>query len=867
MPVAETAPAASTPAAEPPATAEKPAAPSPPRRLPRLSRRLRAALAGAAVLLLAAGALAFSFRTQPTLTSAPDEELSETAEVAVPAGDADEADDLLAALLPGEEEWLDERPLPDGPEDPAQPVVGPPPGIDIPKVPAEGAAAAPPLPAPGSLAKFRRRHALSEEELRKQLAQAPEVGLERSLMSSLVWEYKAQQEESLATYGEPDLEPRPLYDLYPGVKGLAMRHGREAQLDPRRAATLDALSRKLRVYVANLAPADHDGKRPGAVRLRQVMYAEMRGAKPEWLRPEAIPVLMQMMTHEDVILRHLLLEILAEIKHRTATVALAQRAVTDLDADLRGFAIEALKSRPRDDYREALLKALRHPLPLMADHAAEALVALDVKEAVPALVTMLTQPDPAAPYVNREGRLLVREVVRTNHLGNCLLCHPPSVTYRDPVPGVIPNARWQYPVLQSQAQTTTNFVNSLTSRTTSTGTTKQTGCHDYTALAGLLNNVTIPSTPPSPGSKPPATKTPSTNSAKSASPSKASVAGAPNTGTSRVVSGSGGSGRATAGPVTGMGAVGGRTPGAAGGSSATGAVVRSSGGNSSSRSLSSVSPARPATRRSSRGGGAPSLPVPVRANPNAPQPAVTVINLPVLVRGDVTYLRQDFSVQQPVLDAAAPRPTFVNMRFDYFVRVRRATPEEIKAAQTVSPDQTYEQREAVLFALRELTGQDAGATTAAWQQKYPDAPLDSQAERLAADVVRTKGTERVLALTRLRDGKGPLYTDALAAVNARLSGKEQEQAREVLVERLTRMTAATLRNKLTETNAEVRRAAALACAKKEDPGHVADLLACLDDPDEAVVRAAGEALRSLTGQDLSTAQQWKAWWEKQQDAD
>jgi hypothetical protein len=776
--------------------------------------------------------------------------------------------------------------------------MGPAPGIDVPEVPKKADKPAPPLPPPGSLAKFKRRDQLSAEELRKQLAGAPEIGLERSSLASLVWEHKAQQEEGLSNFGTPNLAPTPLYDVYPGVKGLSMRRGREAQLDSRRAATLDALSRKLRVYVAQLAPADRNGKRAGAAELRAVMYHEMRGRKPEWLRPEAIPVVMQMLTHEDVVLRHLLIEILSEINHPASTAALAQRAICDLDADLRAFAIEQLKRRPSDDYREVLLRALRHPLPMMADHSAEALVALGLRDVVPSLVVMLKEPDPAAPYAGKDGRLLVREVVRTNHLANCLLCHPPSVTYTDPVPGVVPNARWLYPVVStspvlvartavvnstvgmvrgrrvpqtvvtpsgppqpitpsspsspasgntsasgagasvtsSQAQQVISFVNSRTSQTTSNGSTQQTGCHDYTAFAGLLNNVTVPSTPPTPG-KTAAPKNSTNPQSTNASPKSGQV-NLPNG-----VASKGGQPKQTNAVASKGG-----TPGPAP------AAVRTTGGG-------------PRTTTSTRFATVPTRGVGVRQTPIVqtaivPRTDVTVVNLPLVVRGDVTYLRQDFSVAQEVTDPNDPK-TVLHMRFDYLVRTRRATAEEIKTAKEAEPGRTYPQREAVLFALRELTGQDVGPTPDDWQRRYPDAALDSRAERLAAELVRTEGTDRQLILTRFRDGKGPLYTDALAAAIARLTGKERAQTRTVLVERLTRMTAATLRNKLEEESSEIRRAAVLACAQKEDPSHVPDLVQRLDDTDEAVVRAAEEALGALTGKDFATAEQWREWWQKQ----
>jgi hypothetical protein len=83
------------------------------------------------------------------------------------------------------------------------------------------------------------------------------------------------------------------------------------------------------------------------------------------------------------------------------------------------------------------------------------------------------------------------------------------------------------------------------------------------------------------------------------------------------------------------------------------------------------------------------------------------------VRADETYLRQDFSVLQPVEDAA-PWPYF--QRFDYLVRQRIATPGEVNdcAGKPVSAD--YPQRDALLFALRELTGVDVGASSAEWKQ-------------------------------------------------------------------------------------------------------------------------------------------------------
>ena len=85
----------------------------------------------------------------------------------------------------------------------------------------------------------------------------------------------------------------------------------------------------------------------------------------------------------------------------------------------------------------------------------------------------------------------------------------------------------------------------------------------------------------------------------------------------------------------------------------------------------------------------------------------------VLVRLDVTYLRQDFSMMQPVADAN-PWPEM--QRFDYLVRTRLLTDQEATAFPTpkaglLSPYQRF-----TLAALRELTGRDTAPTPEAWRK-------------------------------------------------------------------------------------------------------------------------------------------------------
>jgi hypothetical protein len=89
----------------------------------------------------------------------------------------------------------------------------------------------------------------------------------------------------------------------------------------------------------------------------------------------------------------------------------------------------------------------------------------------------------------------------------------------------------------------------------------------------------------------------------------------------------------------------------------------------------------------------------------------------LLVRIDVTYLRQDFSVLQPVADAN-PWPEM--QRFDFLVRTRVLTEEEADAYREQltphEPGRLSPYHRAAVAALRELTGRDAAPTADAWRQ-------------------------------------------------------------------------------------------------------------------------------------------------------
>jgi hypothetical protein len=97
----------------------------------------------------------------------------------------------------------------------------------------------------------------------------------------------------------------------------------------------------------------------------------------------------------------------------------------------------------------------------------------------------------------------------------------------------------------------------------------------------------------------------------------------------------------------------------------------------------------------------------------------------ILVRLDVTYLRQDFSILQAVADAN-PWPEM--QRFDFLVRTRTLTEKEADACReqlaTKEPGVLSPYHRAAVAALRELTGRDAAPTPEAWRQllKLPAKP-------------------------------------------------------------------------------------------------------------------------------------------------
>jgi hypothetical protein len=153
-----------------------------------------------------------------------------------------------------------------------------------------------------------------------------------------------------------------------------------------------------------------------------------------------VPTLTQILQIEDETTRLLLVRELAQMNTSNATTELAIRALADLSPAVRRAALAALRQRPPSDYLPILVRGLRYPWPPVADHAALALRLHKPSEAAAALIDLLDLPSPSAPvYDVGTNEYKVREMVRLNHLRNCLLCHAPSAHKDDGlVRGLVP---------------------------------------------------------------------------------------------------------------------------------------------------------------------------------------------------------------------------------------------------------------------------------------------------------------------------------------------------------------------------------------------------------------------------------------------
>jgi hypothetical protein len=156
----------------------------------------------------------------------------------------------------------------------------------------------------------------------------------------------------------------------------------------------------------------------------------------------------------------------------------------------------------------------------------------------------------------------------------------------------------------------------------------------------------------------------------------------------------------------------------------------------------------------------------------------------------------------------------------------------------------------------------------------------SEAAALAFKLIKSESDKEFAAnLKILHDSRGSNFTEAMITAANRLDGDRLKQTRQALADRMTRMTNETLRiaakYDANYDEPELRRAAILAMAQKDDKKFIPDLIEAILDEEDIVVRAARAGLKSLTSQDFGpdnnasngekkiAKDKWLNWWDKQ----
>lgn len=299
-------------------------------------------------------------------------------------------------------------------------------------------------PADGGLAKRIDRRTAAE--LQRELLAVREVRLDSAAApqtSKHLHELAvAATQTAGGVYPGPAVAARGRHDL----AALPFKLGPDAVLLKHQAEAMDALSKRLRDEVQRCIPADRSDPRPDPDRLQSALVGERGGRARDgrWATAEAVPCIQQMLQAEGPAVRRMSVDLLRGLDVPAATTALVQWAVFDLDPANRRAAVDALRSRDPAAVGRQLLDHLRYPWPRAAEHAAEALVALDRRDAVPALAAALARPDPDAPRAAElpskgAATAFRRELVRVNHVRNCVLCHRPSAAATDLVRAAVPD--------------------------------------------------------------------------------------------------------------------------------------------------------------------------------------------------------------------------------------------------------------------------------------------------------------------------------------------------------------------------------------------------------------------------------------------
>lgn len=238
-------------------------------------------------------------------------------------------------------------------------------------------------------------------------------------------------EKELVENSEPN-PPEHLIESWvaarPDLQGLPLRLDDSCKLAPQDAATLMNVSRMSLGVRMRLGSSSM----PDDMRAQQINTAATTLV-------EDTSALVQVLQCEDEQLRVRMVKLLSMKDDAESQAALADRALFDLSPEVRALAIHMLKLSPVEAVQEKLLAGFDYAWEPVAVNAANALVELDEDGvSLEDLRKKLNVPDPHAPYKGDDGQWKIRELVRVNHLRNCLLCHAPVVEKKTNFQAIVP---------------------------------------------------------------------------------------------------------------------------------------------------------------------------------------------------------------------------------------------------------------------------------------------------------------------------------------------------------------------------------------------------------------------------------------------
>jgi hypothetical protein len=307
----------------------------------------------------------------------------------------------------------------------------------------------PPAPAPNA----RRQASLLLESM---LMSVPEVDFDRDYMSLSKDKIARKATEiSKANKDDKDAFIKNLIKERKDLAGLPFLLGKDCALDSKAAQNLSGTSLAVRRTLAESSlSARPRTQSPGksmdddSSAFEAVAAAQFWSIAQKWhnlkdgVAEQMIPAYHQILTGEGPEFRMGLVKNVAETRNARATATLVNRALFDLDPEVRSVALTALGKRPAEEYADALKKALRYPFLPVVHNAVQAIATLDRTEMIPDLIDLLDEPDPRAAFKVKgddgKEKTMVRELVRINHHRNCMLCHAAVDVKLDPIDRSVP---------------------------------------------------------------------------------------------------------------------------------------------------------------------------------------------------------------------------------------------------------------------------------------------------------------------------------------------------------------------------------------------------------------------------------------------